>query len=198
MIGKCIIAVCGDKVTKACGIHQLCSNLKDGIEGTMHSTKQMWDDHAEEDGWGILLVDAQNAFNRVNMHAMLWNVQHSWASGTHFSFNTYKHWSKLVLHGHKDLVFGKEGVTQGNPLAMILYALALLPVIVVLEMLLDDLTYAIKQLQKWFADDSSLAGFFEAIGKWYDKLCLIRPPLGYHPESEKSILITHEKNLELA
>eukprot|EP00957_Ditylum_brightwellii_P186239 14178165-Ditylum_brightwellii.AAC.1 len=67
----------------------------------------MWDDHTEEDGWGILLVDAQNAFN-------------------------------------KDLVFSKEGVTQGDPLAMILYALALLPVIAVLETLLDGLTFAIK------------------------------------------------------
>eukprot|EP00957_Ditylum_brightwellii_P034215 2593884-Ditylum_brightwellii.AAC.1 len=81
---------------------------------------------------------------------------------------------------------------------MILYALALLPVIAVLETLLDGLIFAIKQLQKWFADDSALAGFFEAIDEWYEKLCLIGPPLDYHPESEKSILITHEKNLLLA
>eukprot|EP00957_Ditylum_brightwellii_P010390 785808-Ditylum_brightwellii.AAC.1 len=26
----------------------------------------MWDDHAKEDGWRILLVDACNAFNEVN------------------------------------------------------------------------------------------------------------------------------------
>eukprot|EP00957_Ditylum_brightwellii_P005607 429089-Ditylum_brightwellii.AAC.1 len=121
----------------------------------------MWDDHTKEDRWEILLVDAQNAFN-------------------------------------KDLVFSKEGVTQGDPLVMILYALALLPVIAVLETLLDGPTYAIKQLQKWFADDSALAVFFEAIDKWYEKLCLIGPPPGYHPESEKSILITHEKHLLLA
>eukprot|EP00957_Ditylum_brightwellii_P185088 14094998-Ditylum_brightwellii.AAC.1 len=55
MIGKCIIAVCGDEVAKACGIHQLCFILKAGIEGAVYSMKQMWDDHAKEDGWGILL-----------------------------------------------------------------------------------------------------------------------------------------------
>eukprot|EP00957_Ditylum_brightwellii_P197877 15074475-Ditylum_brightwellii.AAC.1 len=97
----------------------------------------MWDDHTKEDGWRILLVDARNAFNEVNRQAML----------------------------YKDLVFSKEGVTQGDQLAMILYALALLQVIAVLEMLLDGLTYAIKQLQKWFADDYALAGFFEATDK---------------------------------
>eukprot|EP00957_Ditylum_brightwellii_P017209 1297488-Ditylum_brightwellii.AAC.1 len=104
MKGKCIIAVCGDEA---------------GREGAVHSIKQMWNDHAEEDGWGILLVDARNAFNKVNRRAMLWNVRHSWASGAQFAFNTYRHWRKLVLCGHKDLAFSKEGVTQGDPLAMI-------------------------------------------------------------------------------
>eukprot|EP00957_Ditylum_brightwellii_P097417 7419688-Ditylum_brightwellii.AAC.1 len=69
----------------------------------------MWDDHTKEDGWGILLVDARNAFNEVNRRAMLWNVRHSWASGARFAFNTYRHWRKLVLCGYKDLVFSKEG-----------------------------------------------------------------------------------------
>ena len=58
MISKCIITVCGDEVTKACGIHQICSGLKAGIEGAVLFIKQMWDDHAKEDGWGILRVDA--------------------------------------------------------------------------------------------------------------------------------------------
>eukprot|EP00957_Ditylum_brightwellii_P026740 2022386-Ditylum_brightwellii.AAC.1 len=31
----------------------------------VHSMKQMWNDHAKEDGWGILLVDSQNAFNEA-------------------------------------------------------------------------------------------------------------------------------------
>eukprot|EP00957_Ditylum_brightwellii_P020065 1513841-Ditylum_brightwellii.AAC.1 len=109
MIGKYIIAVCEDEVTKACRIHQLCSSLKTGIEGAVHSRKQMWDDHAKEDGWEILLVDAPIAFNEVNRCVMLWNFWHSWASGAQFAFNTYRHWRKPVLCGYKDLVFSKEG-----------------------------------------------------------------------------------------
>eukprot|EP00957_Ditylum_brightwellii_P134539 10256434-Ditylum_brightwellii.AAC.1 len=68
---KCIIAVCGDEVTKAYRIHQLCSSINADIEGVVHSMKQMWDDHAKEDGWGKLLVDAQNVFNKVKRCVML-------------------------------------------------------------------------------------------------------------------------------
>eukprot|EP00957_Ditylum_brightwellii_P089624 6825904-Ditylum_brightwellii.AAC.1 len=64
MIRKCIIAVCGNEVTEACGIHQLCSSLK------------MWDEHAKEDKWGILLVDACNAFNKA-----LEETGSSWVQG---------------------------------------------------------------------------------------------------------------------
>eukprot|EP00957_Ditylum_brightwellii_P146580 11158907-Ditylum_brightwellii.AAC.1 len=73
----------------------------------------MWDEDAEEDGWGILLVDARNAFNETQGSS-----------------------------------FQQGGVTQGDPLAIISYALALLQVIAVLETLLGGLTYTIKQLQK--------------------------------------------------
>eukprot|EP00957_Ditylum_brightwellii_P023945 1805600-Ditylum_brightwellii.AAC.1 len=57
--------------------------------------------------------------------------------------NTYCHWRKLVLRGQEVLIMNKEGMTQGNPLSMILYALAVLP--------------------EWFADNAALAGFYAAI-----------------------------------
>eukprot|EP00957_Ditylum_brightwellii_P061972 4703130-Ditylum_brightwellii.AAC.1 len=57
----------------------------------------------------------------------------------------------------------KEGVTQGDPLAMILYALAVLPLILLLEELISDLGDITEQLQKWFADDSALGSFFTTI-----------------------------------
>eukprot|EP00957_Ditylum_brightwellii_P140701 10717563-Ditylum_brightwellii.AAC.1 len=62
-----------------CSTHQLCSGLKAGIEGTIHAMRQLWDDNSEEDSWGILLVDARNAFNEINRRAMLWSVRHLWA-----------------------------------------------------------------------------------------------------------------------
>eukprot|EP00957_Ditylum_brightwellii_P113778 8674407-Ditylum_brightwellii.AAC.1 len=89
----------------------------------------------------------------------------------------------------------KEGVTQGDPLAMILYALAVLPLILLLEELISDIT---EQLQKWFADDSALGSFFTTVKTWFGKLCEIGPPRGYIPEPEKSILVETPTNLDKA
>eukprot|EP00957_Ditylum_brightwellii_P154518 11759329-Ditylum_brightwellii.AAC.1 len=99
--GKCISAVYGDYTAEACGIQQLCSVLKASIEGEIHTMPHLWKEHNEEESWGILLVDTKNAFNEINQQVMLWDVQH----------------------------LSKEGVTQGDPLSMILYALAVLPII---------------------------------------------------------------------
>ena len=77
------------------------------------------------------MVDAKNAFNEENRTAMLWTVRHLWPSGAMFAFNFYKHFAILVIRGKgtKDacIILSKEGVTQGCPLAMVLYAIGFLP-----------------------------------------------------------------------
>eukprot|EP00957_Ditylum_brightwellii_P018219 1372710-Ditylum_brightwellii.AAC.1 len=85
---------------------------------------------------------------------MLWNVRHTWIAGSWFALNMYRHWRKLVLRGHNDLMMSKEGVTQGDLLAMILYALDVLPIILHLEKFITEMDITEAQLQKWFADDS--------------------------------------------
>eukprot|EP00957_Ditylum_brightwellii_P067071 5090807-Ditylum_brightwellii.AAC.1 len=94
---------------------------------------------------------------------MLWIVRHTWVAGSRFAFNTYRHWRKLVLQGYKDLVMSKEGITQGDPLAMILYALAVLPIILHLEKFMMGMDITEAQLQKWFADDSAIGTFFQSM-----------------------------------
>eukprot|EP00957_Ditylum_brightwellii_P079270 6028207-Ditylum_brightwellii.AAC.1 len=177
MLAKCIITVYGDDVAEAYPNYQLCSGLKAGIKGVIHSMSQMWDDHRKEDIWEILLVDVWNASNEMNHQAMLQNMQHFWGAGVWFTFNTSRHQHKLVLRGHTDLVLSKEEVSQGEPLTMIIYTLALLPATAVIETLLEGLTFMPKQLQKWFADNSALAR-------------LLMP---CKHELDKSILANHEK-----
>ena len=82
---------------------------------------------------GFLLIDARNAFNEENRTAMLWAVQHKWPSGAQFTFNCYCHWDTLVVQdtgdGSVHFFHSKEGVTQGDPLAMIAYGIGVLPLI---------------------------------------------------------------------
>eukprot|EP00957_Ditylum_brightwellii_P100489 7660363-Ditylum_brightwellii.AAC.1 len=163
MLSKCIIPVCGEEATTVCSTHQLCLGLKASIKGAIHAMKQLWDNNSEEDSWGILLVDAKNAFNKINHCAMLWSARYLWVPAARFAINIYYHWQKLVWRGHPDLVMSKEGVTQGDPIAMILYALDVLPLFLQLEELISTLEDITNQLQKWFDDDSALGSFFATI-----------------------------------
>eukprot|EP00957_Ditylum_brightwellii_P040370 3055236-Ditylum_brightwellii.AAC.1 len=60
--------------------NQLCDDLKAGLNKAIHLMNSLWEEHGEESNWGILLVDAWNAFNKVNQRAMLWSMHHAWAA----------------------------------------------------------------------------------------------------------------------
>ena len=70
---------------------------------------------------------------------MLWAVRNEWPSGAQFTFNCYRHWATLVVRdigdGSGHFLHSKEGVTQGDPLAMIAYGIGVL-------LLIRELQYA--------------------------------------------------------
>ena len=61
-------------MAELCEVSQLCSGLEAGIEGAVHAIRELFEDNRGS-GWGLLLVDAQNAFNSLNRAAALWNVR---------------------------------------------------------------------------------------------------------------------------
>ena len=97
LFAKLVLKTCGQDAAVACGNNNLCAGLKAGIEGGIHAIQQIWDSHNNEEEWGFLLVDAKNAFNKLNRTLMLWTVRHLWPSGARFAFNCYKHHSTLIL-----------------------------------------------------------------------------------------------------
>jgi hypothetical protein len=122
---------------------------------------------------------------------MLWTVRHKWPSGARFTFNCYRHWSALVVRfpqGHAYTIFSREGVTQGDPLAMVAYGLLLLPLIRDLKRELPDVN------QPWYADDSGAGGNFAGIRSYFERLQEKGPRRGYFPEPSKSILVVQEHN----
>ncbi len=188
---KCVLLLAIEEAKEACGVDQLCTGLEAGIEGVVHAMRLLWQSHAAEEEWGFLLVDAKNAFNEGNRTVMLWTVRHKWPSGARFTFNCYRHWSVLVVrypNGHALMIFSKEGVTQGDPLAMVAYGLLLLPLIRSLKSELPDVN------QPWYADDSGAGGSFAGIRKYFALLQEKGPKRGYHPEPTKSILVVQEHN----
>ena len=74
-----------------------------------------------------------------------------WPRCARFLFNTYRGWSVLVVRGSSECLYSKEGVTQGDPLSMFMYAIGTLP-------LIRSLRNPSRWTQIWYADDASAGG----------------------------------------
>ena len=83
----------------------------------------------------------------------------------------------------------REGVTQGNPLAMAFYAIATTPLI---EKLRQD------TLQVWYADDAAGAGKLSRLRAWWDKINELGPAFRYFPNATKSHILVKENLLREA
>ena len=79
---------------------------------------------------GTPLVDAHNSFKEMIRLAMLWTVRHRLLAGARFALNCYTHWAHLPLRHPGKLTLtipSREGVTQGDPISMVLYGITLVP-----------------------------------------------------------------------
>ena len=123
----------------------------------------------------------------------MWTIRHLCPSGASFVLNCYRHWSSLVLcnnNGIDSFLHSKEGVTQGDPLEMIVYGFGILPLINKLKRDILDVT------QTWYADDARALGTFAIIETYLNLLTCQGPGRGYYPEPSKSVLIVHPKNIK--
>ena len=108
----------------AAGSSQLCAGQIGGCEAAVHEMKQIFALPAVE---GVLLVDATNAFNELNRQVTLHNVEAVCPVLAPILTNTYRQDAFLFTGGNT--ILSCEGTTQGDPLAMAMYAIGTLPLI---------------------------------------------------------------------
>ena len=179
IIGKCAMSFAKKDVVEASGSLQLCAGQKSGSEAAIHAMHAIY--MADETD-GVLLIDANNAFNALNRQAALHNIRVQCPIIATYAINTYRLSARLFITGGQEIL-SAEGTTQGDPLAMGLYALSIQP-------LITSLQGACKIKQCWFADDASGAGPVAEIKRWWDTLSAIGPDFGYHPNGKKCWIIT--------
>jgi hypothetical protein len=138
-------------------------------------------------GFCFALIDARNGFNKLNRYLMLWNVAHRWNRVSRFAFNRYRHWVQCLVWsvpGEPALVIHlKEGITQGDCLAMSLYGVTLMPLA---SKMSEEFPEA---LQPWYCDNAGVAGKALPNAQCLDFLVKFGPPYGYFPEPGKSYYI---------
>ena len=188
IIGKAVMTVTGEQVQQAVGALQLCGGQPAGVESAIHAMRGFLEDDQSD---GILLIDADNAFNRVNRATALWNVQFTCPAMKHILINFYRYPTKIFMNGKEGFCefLSQEGTTQGCPLAMAMYAIALSP-------LLKHLQPLCKQV--WYADDATGCDSLEKMRAWFDEMLKVGPKYGYFPKPEKCILVVKPHLLERA
>ena len=88
--------------------------------------------------------------------------------------------------GHADLYVGgevlasREGTTQGDPLAMVMYAIGILPLIHKLQ--------PSQAKQFWYAGDANGGGTLNNIRRWWNQLNQKGPGYRYYPNASKTWL----------
>jgi len=93
---------------------------------------------------------------------------------------------ELTNNNNNNFLFSREGVTQGDPLSMFLYAVGTLP-------LIRRLKNPKQWTQMWYADDASVCGELSRMLDWFKLLLDYGPAYGYYPNPAKCCLVVDNK-----
>ena len=115
IVGKAILSVIRCDIQDAAG-------QQAGCESAVHAMKEIF---VNPDMKGILLVDANDAFNNLNRNAALLNIKSICPFLSKILINTYRNSANLYVDG--ETLQSNEGITQGDPMAM--YSVAIMPLI---------------------------------------------------------------------
>jgi hypothetical protein len=176
IIGKAVVHLLRDDILEACGVTQLSGGQPAGIEAIIHAMRELFSSMATD---GILLIDAKNAFNTLNRLTALLNIRFICPPISMILINFYRCPARLFC-GKAELS-SEEGVTQGCPFGMVMYALGTV-----------NFIKAVKvpgTTQAWYADDSQGAGKLQALYDWYIKVRDNGPGYGYYVKPSKSFLV---------
>ena len=179
IVGRAIMKVVERDVLLATSPFQLCVGIPSACEAGVHAMRELF---AKEDVQGILFVDASNAFNSLNRKAALHNVHRVCPALATVFQNTYGQPIRLFVSGGGEIL-SMEGTCQGDPLAMALYAVSIMPLIQQLK----DSNPSVAQ--GWYADDDAAAGTIHALAHYWTDIQSRGSGFGYHPNPKKTVLL---------
>ena len=172
IMAKAVLQIVKGDIQEVTGTKQLCAGQIAGVEIAIHTVH---DSFEHEDTEAVLLIDARNAFNSLNRKVALHNVRFTCLELSIILQNTYGAPSDLFING--ETIQSEEGTTQGDPLAMPMYALATLPLI---DQLPQDVT------QVWYADDACATGKLTSLCSWWDAISTHGQKFGYFVNASKT------------
>eukprot|EP00794_Sanderia_malayensis_P014696 gene14696-biopygen11793 len=183
IIGKAVIQIVKSDIMESAGNLQLCAGQKAGSEAAVHAISDIFEESASD---ALLLVDATNAFNALSRKVLLHNIQYLCPPISTYVRNCYLIPFRLFVLGGFE-ISSCEGTTQGDPLAMPMYAIGIVPLLdLIAESCVND-DNIIKHAA--FADDLGGAGKLHVVRSWWNRIVEFGPKLGYFPNATKPWLV---------
>ena len=139
------------------------------------------DQYSKTSADAVLLIDAENS---LHQKLALKKIKNTFPSLLTAIKNTYSNPSKRFV---KKTIYSQDGTTQGDPLAMAMYGLAIIPLIKLLSV--DNVT------KKRYADDGNAVGKLSNLRTVLDEIVSIGKFFGYHVKASKCQLIVKDEKL---
>ena len=130
IVCKAIMRVIEADVLRCTAPLQLCVGVPSACEAAVHAMDNLFS-HPTVQASGILLVDASNTFTSLNRTAALHNIPRLCPALSQVFAYTYSQPVRLFVDGEE--IPSREGICQGDPLAMAVDAVAIMPLIRQLE-----------------------------------------------------------------
>ena len=179
IVGKTIAWSLNSEIQEAAGPLQVSTGLKGGAEAAIHSMKKIFELEGTD---AVILVDAANAFNRLNRAVALHNIQYICPPFSTILINTYRTSARLIILGGGEIL-SNEGTTQGDTLAMAFYGLCTNPILQSSKQRIPSVH------QVWLADDATGAGNLADLRNWWDLIKSDGVKYGYYVKPSKSWLV---------
>ena len=165
-------------VNKAAGFFQpfqMGVAIRGGLEAIVHTTRQVVEELQVQgddvDDSLILRVDLINAFNQVDRDAAFKEVEDHFPEMLSWVLTCYKYQS--ILHFGSAVILRMAGWHQGDPLASLLFSLALPPIIKIIAQRVPELI-----INAWYLDDGGIVGKKTELQEVVDILLEHGPPRG--------------------
>jgi uncharacterized membrane protein YgcG len=122
---KAVLHVLRADLLHATGVVNLCAGQKAGIDAIVHAVQQFFGLQSTE---GVLLGDASSAFQTLNRRVALHNIRTVCPPLSTILINCYRKPTRCFFSDGTHFL-SQEGTTQGDPLALVMYACALMPLV---------------------------------------------------------------------
>ena len=175
LVTKTLLHAAIDDTRDILAPEQLANGVPSGLDAIVHDSRMLIARHGRDPNFVLVSVDASNAFNSFSRQAMINKLTLQTPSLAHFLNMIYGHTvPDLVLPSSpRVLLRSRQGTQQGDPAGMLLFSLAVQPLI---RRISRECNLS---LNRWYADDGTLIGTIPEVTKALTILKTSGPDIGF-------------------